>query len=244
MLNITKAVLKVRSTLKIPVLPAYYGASRWLRALAAVGLLLAGPAHAQQADSMEERLRSQLRATTAQLQEVQNELAALQAGQGGAGEGSAQVAELKEQLAKAQAELEKERRARSQATAGNQQLQEQANTLVEKANTQIAQYRSAYDGLLKMARASEAERQRLASEAAGRAAAIEQCEARNAQLYAVGNEILRAYETVDFGDVLSSRQPFAARARVKYEEIAQDYGDKLYQGRFDARAVGTDNGNN
>lgn len=186
---------------------------------------------------MEDRLRAQLRVTTAQLQEVQNELAKLKAGKNSGAAPSDEVAALKEELAQSKAELEKERRARSQAAAGNQQLQEQANTFVEKANAQIAQYRSAYENLLKMARASEAERQRLAGEAAGRSAAIQQCEAKNGELYALGNEILRAYETVGFGDVLSSRQPFAAKARAKYEEIAQEYGDKLYQGQFDARAV-------
>lgn len=230
-------MLKTVSSLKIPALPSYYSASRWLRAIAAIGLLLAGSAHAQQADSMEERLRAQLRATTAQLQEAQNELATLKAGKTSGAAPSDEVAALKQELAQSKAELEKERRARSQATAGNQQLQEQANSFVEKANAQIAQYRSAYENLLKMARASEAERQRLAGEAAGQSAAIQQCEAKNGELYALGNEILRAYETVDFGDVLSSRQPFAAKARAKYEEIAQGYGDKLYQGQFDARAV-------
>ncbi len=64
-----------------------------------------------------------------------------------------------------------------------------------------------------------------------------QCEAKNAQLYAVGQEILRAYETVDLGTVMISRQPFAAQSRVKFEQIAQAYGDKLYEGRYVAGAA-------
>jgi hypothetical protein len=89
-----------------------------------------------------------------------------------------------------------------------------------------------------MARASEAERQRLAAESATHRTAMTQCEAKNTQLYAVGQEILRAYETVDVGTVLASRQPFAAQSRVKFEQIAQQYGDKLYESKFDVRAVG------
>ena len=53
----------------------------------------------------------------------------------------------------------------------------------------------------------------------------------------MGQEVLRAYETMDMGSVFAARQPFAAQSRVKFEQIAQQYGDKLYEGRFDARAV-------
>lgn len=233
------------STAFVPATPLTRSASRWLALTTAAALLLGTSAHAQQASSMEERLRTQLRLTTEQLQAAQNELAALKTGQpmpataGSGAASSAEVAALKKELAQSRAELENERRARGRADSGNQHLQQQAQTLVEKANAQITQYRNAYDGLLKMARASESERQRLVGEAAQQRSAVEQCEAKNVQLYTLGQEILRAYETVDFGDVLSLRQPFAARTRVKYEETAQEYGDKLYQGRFDARAVTT-----
>ena len=211
-----------------------------LAALAAT----AGVAQAQQpqGQSMEERLRAQLRTTTTQLQQAQNELAALKAGQPagkapGVAPPASELETLKKELAASQAQLTSERHARGQASAGNAQLREQAQAASEKAGAQIAQFRGAYDELLKMARASEAERQRLAGEAALQRTALTQCEAKNTQLYAVGQEVLRAYETMDVGSVLASRQPFAAQSRVKYEQIAQQYGDKLYESRFDVRAV-------
>ena len=206
----------------------------------------AGMAHAQQpqGQSMEERLRAQLRVTTSQLQQAQNELAALKAGQptaapagAGAAPAKSELEALRKELAQSQAQLAAERHARSQASAGTEQLRQQAQATTEKASAQIAQYRGAYGELLKMARAAEAERQRLTTEAATQRTALTQCEAKNAQLYAVGQEILRAYETVDLGSVLASRQPFAAQSRVKFEQIAQQYGDKLYEGKFDVRAV-------
>lgn len=206
----------------------------------------AGMAHAQQpqGQSMEERLRAQLRVTTSQLQQAQNELAALKAGQptaapagAGAAPAKSELEALRKELAQSQAQLAAERHARSQASAGTEQLRQQAQATTEKASAQIAQYRGAYGELLKMARAAEAERQRLTTEAATQRTALTQCEAKNAQLYAVGQEILRAYEAVDLGSVLASRQPFAAQSRVKFEQIAQQYGDKLYEGKFDVRAV-------
>ncbi|RTQ34869.1 hypothetical protein EJP69_10735 [Variovorax gossypii] len=205
---------------------------------------MAGTTHAQQppgGQTMEERLRAQLRATTTQLQQVQNELAALKAGQqpamAQAAPAKPELDVLKKELSQTQAQLAAERQAREAASAGSQQLRQQAQAASDKATAQVAQYRNAYDELLKMARTSEAERQRLATEAATHRTAITQCEAKNAQLYAVGQEILGAYETMDVGTVLASRQPFAAQSRVKYEQIAQQYGDRLYESKFDVRAV-------
>ena len=38
------------------------------------------------------------------------------------------------------------------------------------------------------------------------------------------------------GTLFSSRQPFAQSARVKYDDIAQRYGDALYAGKYDPAA--------
>ncbi len=213
--------------------------------LAALLALSATAAHAQPAQSMEERLRAQLRATTTQLQQAQNELAMLKAGQATPGAPAAAPGKpaspdadlLRKELAQSRAQLAAERQAREKQGEGTEQVQQQAQEVVEKANAQIAQYRNAYDELLKLARASEAERQRLAAETMLQKTTVAQCEAKNAQLYAVGQDVIRAYETLEVGDVMAARQPFAAQSRVRFEQIAQQYGDKLYEGRFDARSV-------
>lgn len=46
-------------------------------------------------------------------------------------------------------------------------------------------------------------------------------------MYEAGKEILNAYERISTGDILALKQPFAGKARVKFEEQAQAYGDKL-----------------
>ncbi|MDP9902449.1 hypothetical protein [Variovorax ginsengisoli] len=218
---------------------------RWqAAALTILAMLGCATAAAQVTQSMEERLRAQLRITTAQLQQAQNELSVLKAASPQAKPAASaavdtDLAALRKELAHAEGQLSAERHSRSQAMENNQQLRTQVQAVTEKASSQVAQYRQAYDELLKMARASETERQRLAADSALQRTAVTQCEAKNAQLYAVGQEILRAYETLDVGRVLASRQPFAAQSRVKYEQIAQQYGDKLYEGRFDVRSVET-----
>ncbi|UXH77412.1 hypothetical protein [Roseateles amylovorans] len=205
-------------------------------------MTLAVPAMAQQSPSMEERLRTQLRATTVQLQSAQNELAALKA----AGtarptapvvDHSAEVAALRRELAQSRAELARERDTQAQGVQRSADTQSAAQAAVERAATQVGQFREAYNELLKLARASEAESQRLTAKAERQALALTQCQAQNDQLYAVGRDVLKAYESLDPKTVLEARQPFAAKARVRYDEITQQYGDRLHEGRFDARAV-------
>ena len=218
-----------------------------LATVATVLFMATNAAHAQQGQSMEERLRNQLRITTSQLQEAQNELATLKAGKGAlAGTSaassdskkptavSADVDNLKKELDQAKAQLSAERRSREKNQGA---IQSATQGALEKANAQSTQYRNAYDELLKLARAAETERQRLAQEQKSQQNALAQCVAKNTQLYAVGQEILQAYETMDVATILAARQPFAAQSRVKYEQIAQQYGDKLYEGRFDVRSV-------
>ena len=208
------------------------------------GAAFAAPALAQEA-SMESRLRDQLRAVTGQLQQAQNELAQIKAGAAPAAAAKpvaapAETEALRAELAQSQAQLARERDARGRrdaqfATA--QQQSQQALERLEKAGAQVAQFRAAYAELLKMARDAESERHRLTKAAALSQAAIEQCTAKNQQLHAVGMEVISAYEKLDMGSVLSARQPFAAQSRVKLERIAQQFGDRLYESKFDVRAV-------
>jgi hypothetical protein len=42
---------------------------------------------------------------------------------------------------------------------------------------------------------------------------------------------------MDMGTMMSARQPFAASARVKLDNAAQAYGDRMYEQRYDPRAT-------
>jgi colicin import membrane protein len=206
-------------------------ATRRLLELVALALLVGG-AQAEPNQSMEERLRAQLRITTTQLQQAQNELATLKSGAGAPKIAAPQsdLDALKKDLARAQSQLSAERHA-----AGGRQAQNEA--ALEKTGAQLVQQRTAYEAAFKLARAAEAERLRLNGENEAQRTTLTQCEAKNGQLYAVSQKILLAYETMDLGTLMAARQPFAAQSRVKLEQAAQQYGDQLYAGRFDARSV-------
>lgn len=192
----------------------------------ALGLSMAGSVWPQ---SIEDKLRTQLRSTTQELRQLQDSQAQLQADKTAA----------EQQRDKALADL-KQAQAELVAAKGKSSAQMAAERALaaEKAShaldtQQLAKYRSAFEELRTLSGSHEAERTRAQTELKAREAQLQMCEVKNAQLYQVGQEILKSYEHMGFGTFLSSREPFAQRARVKYDEIAQHYGDALYAGKFD-----------
>ncbi|MFI8222189.1 DNA repair protein [Pseudomonas sp. NPDC085632] len=193
-----------------------------------LGLLIATGAHAE---GMEERLRTQLRSTTQQLQALQSQQAqasaAQLAAQNEAKAAQAQIKQLSAELAKAKGVAEQ--------LAGQQQsVHSQAQAQVAASAEQTGKFKKAYDELLVMARAKEAERSKLQAQLAERDTQVQQCSVKNQQMYGVAKQILTAYENIDVAEVMKIRQPFAGSARVKFDELAQGFGDDLYKTQFDA----------
>lgn len=193
-----------------------------------LGLLIATGASAE---GMEERLRTQLRSTTQQLQALQSQQAqasaAQLAAQNEAKAAQAQIKQLTAELAKAKGLAEQ--------LAGQQQsLHSQAQAQVAASAEQTGKFKKAYDELLVLARGKEAERSKLQAQLAERDTQVQQCSAKNQQMYGVAKQILTAYENIDVAEVMKIRQPFAGSARVKFDELAQGFGDELYKTQFDA----------
>jgi chromosome segregation ATPase len=193
-----------------------------------LGLLIATGANGE---GMEERLRTQLRSTTQQLQALQSQQAqasaAQLAAQNEAKAAQAQIKQLTAELAKAKGLAEQ--------LAGQQQsLHSQAQAQVAASAEQTGKFKKAYDELLVLARGKEAERTKLQAQLAERDTQVQQCSAKNQQMYGVAKQILSAYENIDVAEVMKIRQPFAGSARVKFDELAQGFGDELYKTQFDA----------
>lgn len=196
--------------------------------LLGLGLLIATGASAE---GMEERLRTQLRSTTQQLQALQSQQAqasaAQLAAQNEAKAAQAQIKQLSAELAKAKGVAE-------QLAGQHQSLHSQAQAQVAASAEQTGKFKKAYDELLVMARAKEAERSKLQAQLAERDTQVQQCSVKNQQMYGVAKQILTAYENIDVAEVMKIRQPFAGSARVKFDELAQGFGDDLYKTQFDA----------
>ena len=187
------------------------------------------------AEGMEERLRTQLRSTTQQLQALQSEKAqsgvARQEAENRAKAAQAQVKQLTAELARAKGQVEQ--------LAGQQQsvlshAQAQISAQAATSSEQVGKFKKAYEDLLGMARAKETERAKLQAMLSERDTQMQQCSAKNQQMYGVAKDILAAYEKIDVAAVMKIRHPFAGAARVKFEELAQGFGDELYKNQFDA----------
>jgi chromosome segregation ATPase len=186
----------------------------------------AGSVHAQ---TLEEQLRSQLADARSQLQDLQGQQAQWQvekakleqerdAARKDADAAKAQVSKHSAAPNVDAAALASERAAHAQSEAQVQRLQK----AVADANARMQaqeQHGTDLGGQLNEAQAQ-----------------VTACTAKNQQLYTIGNEILDAYSHMSVGQVLSSREPFAASERVKLDNAAQAYGDRLYEQRFDPRA--------
>jgi len=193
-----------------------------------LGLLIATGAHAE---GMEERLRTQLRSTTQQLQALQSQQAQASAAQLAAqNEAKAAQAQIKQLTA----ELAKTKGVAEQLAGQQQSLHSQAQAQVAASAEQTGKFKKAYDELLVMARAKEAERSKLQAQLTERDTQVQQCSVKNQQMYGVAKQILTAYENIDVAEVMKIRQPFAGSARVKFDELAQGFGDELYKTQFDA----------
>ncbi|MHC8411185.1 DNA repair protein [Pseudomonas sp. Hz4] len=196
--------------------------------LLALGLLVTQGATAE---GMEERLRTQLRSTTQQLQALQSQQAQASAAQVAA---ESQVKAAQAQIKQLTAELAKTKGVAEQLAGQHGSLQSQAQAQAAASSEQIGKFKKAYEELLVMARGKEADRSKLEAQLAERDTQMQQCSVKNQQMYGVAKQILTAYEKIDVAEVMKIRQPFAGTARVKFEELAQGFGDELYKTQFDA----------
>ncbi|WZB63849.1 DNA repair protein [Achromobacter xylosoxidans] len=137
---------------------------------------------------------------------------------------------MRGQLARAQGQAEKLSQQQSAVL-------ESAQSQIAASNAQLGKFKGAYDELLVLARTKESERAKLAGALAQRDEQVKSCVAKNREMYQAGKDILNAYERVSTGDMMAMRQPFARSARVKFEEQAQEYGDKLYDAQVPASAA-------
>lgn len=201
------------------------------RAAIIAGILSVAIASGAHAQTLEQQLRQQLADARSQLQDLQGQQAQWQA----------QKAQLQQErdtarkeLDTAKAELSKDRSVSTQdasALSSERAAHDQAEAEVQQlrkdmaaANAQL--HTQQQQGTDLSTQLSEAQKQ------------VTTCTARNQALYKIGNEILDAYSHMTLRTVIASREPFAAKERVKLDDAAQAYGDRLYEQRYDPHAAG------
>ncbi|WP_285402248.1 hypothetical protein [Luteibacter sp. ME-Dv--P-043b] len=199
------------------------------RTLIVLALLAVCPTAFAQTASLESRLRDQLRDTRTQLQDLQAQQS----------QWAVQKAALEKERDEARhsddvAHTASQRPAGPSPDAVRALADERRRREAAEADVQRGKADRESSGVA--LRTAEAERARLARELDVVRGQVDACTARNVRMYQVGRDVIAAYENIDLGDIVSSRQPFAAKSRVKLEAAAQSFGDRLYEQRFDPRA--------
>jgi hypothetical protein len=187
------------------------------------------------AQSLDDKLRAELTAVLAQLHELQNNQATLEAAKASA---ERERDALKAKLARggggpARAVSPAVQAALSDEKAKTSQLTDQ----LQAAQAESAKYKDAYAQAAQAAQAATAERDRLALQVTAGAAALGDCQTKNIELLRIGRELMSAYEHVGVGQAMARGEPLLGLERAKMERIAEAYGDRLYSAKFDPRAV-------
>jgi hypothetical protein len=184
---------------------------------------------ADQAGAAEAKLRESLRATMLQLRNAETERASLQAAKA--------ELEAKNKVAEEQIATLTKQAAANQAEADKTIVDLKAK--VDERDREIGSLRVTLDKwkvdhkmISDLARTKEGQRAKLAEKSIVLERQVADQLRRNAAMYKLGIEILERYEKFGLGTALTAREPFVGLTRVKFENLIQDYGDKLADERI------------
>lgn len=188
-------------------------------------LALSGSLRAADAqDPVLTRMREALKNTMLQLRDAQTQVATLQATQA---QNEAKIKDLEAQVAKITKQSSDDKLAADKTIADlKDQLaaQDKRNAAQVEA---IGKWKKSYDALLAQAREIDARRAEFAGKCIALQRKVDDQQRRNLAMYDLGQEILQRYKRFGLGEALTAREPFTGLTRVKFENLIQDYGDKL-----------------
>ncbi len=179
------------------------------------------------ADGNEDRLRDALRQSVTQMRAAQDQAAQAQADLQKAQQDKAALqTQLDAALAKPPAPVAP---APPPAELGQLRAELAASRAQLAAQQQaLAKFQLAYRGVEQQARGLDEAGRRAQAGRAADAAALETCRAENKRLVEVSESILHLYESQSFRSLLlRSYEPLIGSAKVKLENMVQDYDDKI-----------------
>ena len=176
------------------------------------------------AGSPEAKLKESLRAALIQARTLQSQKEQAEAAKQDAEQkNEALTAELEALKAKAAEEGEKAAREISDLKKRG----EQQATSIQELQGALQEWKDAHRKTSELASKTEAERVKWAGRAADLQKQSEDQRAKNLEMYRIGSEILERYEGFGLGTAIRAREPFIGTMRVKLQNLAQDYAEKL-----------------
>jgi chromosome segregation ATPase len=193
--------------------------------VAAVGMSVASLYAAEaEVNPVEQKLRESLRSTMLQLRDAQGQVAVLQAAQL---ESEQKIKDLTGQLDKTVKQAAEDKkaseRAITQLTVKNGEQDARLARFVESQG----KWKKAYESLAEIAKSTEAARAKVEAEAIALQRRVNDQRTKNEAMYKLGMEVLDRYKNFGLGNALVAREPFVGVTRVKFENLIQDYENKL-----------------
>lgn len=179
---------------------------------------------AEEQSAVEAKLREGLRTVTLQLRTAENERAALQAEKAAFEE---KIRALTEELdAERKLSEEKQKKAEGEVATREERLKNQGGQIAD-LQASLEKWKKSQQDAVALAQATEEKRKRVAAEVVVLNRKVADYRTKNAAMYQLGIEILGRYERFGLGTALTAREPFVGLTRVKFENLIQDYGEKL-----------------
>jgi ABC-type transport system involved in cytochrome bd biosynthesis fused ATPase/permease subunit len=190
-------------------------------------ILLVGPLPlraAEKIDPATQKMREALRNTMIQLRDANAKLATAQAAQTEAEEKNKELQGQLEELTKKSTSEKKTADATIEDLGTKLTASElQVNHLTES----LGKWKLGYAKMAEYAKATEGKRAELASKIVILDRRIADQQLRNAEMYRLGNEVLDRYAQFGLGTAISAREPFVGITKVKFQNLVQDYQNKL-----------------
>jgi len=184
---------------------------------------------ADAAGAAEAKLRESLRATMLQLRNAEAERANLQAGKTEIEAKNKELSEKVDAMAKQAAVNQTEA---DKAIAELKTKVDERDREIGELRVTLEKWKVDHKAISDLARAKEAQRAKLAEKAIVLDRQVAEQQRKNAAMYQLGVEVLDRYEKFGLGTALTAREPFVGLTRVKFENLIQDYGDKLADERI------------
>jgi len=172
----------------------------------------------------EQKMRESLRNSMIQLRDANAKLAIAQAAQ----------SDDEEQLKELQGKLDDlTKKTTSQKHADDQTIEDQKTRLaaddmqIAHLSDSLAKWKFGYAKLAEYAKATEGKRAELASKIIVLDRRIEDQQVKNAEMYRLANEVLDRYANFGLGTAIAAREPFVGIMKVKFQNLVQDYQNKL-----------------
>jgi hypothetical protein len=192
-----------------------------LTAVLAASLPLQG---AEKADPVLQKMREALRNSMIQLRDANARLVAAQAAQT---EAEDKAKELQGRLDDLLKKSSSEKRTAEAAIQDLQVKVANGDLLNNHLNESLVKWKQGYAKLADYAKATEGKRAEYASKSILLERRLAEAQTKNREVFRLAGEVLDRYAQFGLGTAISAREPFVGITRVKFQNLLQDYQNKL-----------------